>query len=228
MTTPGPDHFFSCLACQAVLRRRTIGSGNTFGSTLWSDGYLDAPMMPEPVQVTCCPNCHHAFFVNDADDLGRYWTYRYSGAGGKDEIPAGYEEAPYIEEADAYGYRRVIADTTSVERLRYLRLQLWHTDNHPYRIRKPTGSARQRSEIRHKYFVENLDALLALLEDDRGSDQIMKAEVLRQLERYAEAIELLEDIDPDLSWVTAQIRIMAIERSSTVGILLRPGEDGNS
>ena len=37
--TPGPEVIISCPECKALSRFSTMASGNTFGSTLWSDGY---------------------------------------------------------------------------------------------------------------------------------------------------------------------------------------------
>jgi len=187
MTTPGPDHFFSCPHCKAVLRRWTIGSGNTFGSTLWSDGYLDAPMLPRAVQATRCPSCAKVFFVEDAD------------------VEALSELIPQTEGRD---------------RLRYLCMQIWHIYNQAYRNPKAKGQVQRPAG-----FNGNLERLLGLLDDDRGQDQIMKAEALRELGRHAEALAALQDVDAELGWVADQIRAMAQAGVSAVGVLLRPGEE---
>jgi hypothetical protein len=74
-------------------------------------------------------------------------------------------------------------------------------------------------------FNGNLERLIGLLEDDRGQDQVMKAEALRELGKHAEAMAALQDIDAELAWVADQIRSMVQAGVSAVGVLLRPGEN---
>jgi hypothetical protein len=124
---PGPHHFFACPHCKTVLRRTTIRSGNTFGSTLWSDGYLDAPMLPPAVQATRCPSCEKAFFVKDAEDLGEHSRFP------RDSLPESYKNAPFIEDADPDALSELIPRTEDRDQLRYLCVQTWHIYNQAYR-----------------------------------------------------------------------------------------------
>ncbi len=220
MTTPGPDHFFSCPHCKTVLRRWTIGSGNTFGSTLWSDGYLYAPMMPRAVQATRCPSCAKALFVEDADDLGEHWTYGSYRDDGDEPLPEGFKDAPAVEDAKPDALAELILQTDDRDRLRYLCMQTWHIYNQAYR-----NSKAKKQVHRPAGFDGNLERLIGLLDDDRGQDQIMKAEALRELGRHAEALAALQDVDAELGWVADQIRSMAQAGISAVGVLLRPGEE---
>lgn len=220
MTTPGPDHFFSCPHCKTVLRRWTIGSGNTFGSTLWSDGYLDAPMMPRAVQATRCPSCSKPFFVEDAEDLGEHWTYGSYRDDSEDPLPEGYKDAPTVQDAAPDALSELIRQTEDRDRLRYLCMQTWHIYNHAYRNPKTKGQVKRPAG-----FDSNLEQLIGLLDDDRGQDQLMKGEALRELGKHAESLSALENIDGELGWVTDQIRAMAQAGVTAVGVLLRPGEE---
>lgn len=220
MTTPGPDHFFSCPHCKTVLRRCTIGSGNTFGSTLWSDGYLDAPMMPRAVQATRCPSCAKPFFVEDAEDLGEHWTYGSYRDDSEGPLPEGYKDAPAVDDATPDALSDLKGQTEDRDRLRYLCMQSWHLYNRPYRNPKAKGSVTRPAE-----FDSNLEQLIGLLDNDRGQDQLLKAEALRELGKHAESLAALENIDGELGWVTDQIRAMAQAGVTVVGVLLRPGEE---
>lgn len=220
MTTPGPDLFFACPHCKTVLRRWSIGSGNTFGSTLWSDGYLDAPMLPRAVQVTRCPSCAKTFFIEDAEDLGEYWTYGSYRKDSKEALQAGYKKAPAVKEATPDVLSELILHTQDPDRLRYLRIQKWHIDNQAFRNPKTKEPVQLPAG-----FNGNLEQLVSLLENDRGQDQIMKAEALRELGRYTQAIKSLLDIDAEFGWVADQIRSMAQAGVSAVGVLLRPGQE---
>lgn len=258
MTTPGPDHFFSCPHCRTVLRRWTIGSGNTFDSTLWSDGYLDAPSLPRAVDTTRCPSCGKAFLVEDAEDLGEYWTCGYNGGDSETTLPQEYKDAPTVEDAKPDALLELILQTEDRDRLRSLCIQTWHIYNEAYRNSKPEGQGQRLyglngiikrlvNRLRHlriqiwredkqtsqnpKFkeqvqrpadFYGNLERLIGVLDDDHGHHQIMKAEALRELGRYAEAIAALQYVDVELGWVAGQIRSMAQDGVSAVRILHRP------
>jgi hypothetical protein len=219
MTTFGPDHFFSCPNCKVTLRRKTLRSGNTFGSTLWSDGYLDAPMRPQVVEVTRCPVCQGPFFVEDAEDVGDEWSYGAVWRGLSEVLPEDFQKAPKVAEADHVALSELAQKTADRERLRYLLMQSWQIYNHPVRKRKVKGKKPNPEGLKGA-----LERLIGLLDDDRGQDQIMKAEALRELGKHAEAIAALQDIDAELGWVADQIRTMAQAGVSAVAMLLRPGE----
>ena len=42
---PGPTIIKKCLVCSKSIEHHTIGSGNTFGATFWTDGKREAPML---------------------------------------------------------------------------------------------------------------------------------------------------------------------------------------
>jgi len=217
MTTPGPDHFFFCPQCKTVLRRATYLSGNTFGSTLWSDGYLDAPMMPDTVEVTRCPSCSKAFFVEDAESIGEFET---SGAQDADisSPPEICRSALAASDADLDALAELVLHTPDDDRLRFLRLKIWHLHNDAHR-----NPGNEPSESKPKNFSNNLEELILHLEDDGGQDQLMKAEALRELGRHTEALSSLQGIGTDLAWASNQIRSMAQEGVTDVAILRRPG-----
>ena len=48
---PGPDQVLQCPACGAALLQPTIRSGNTLDAVHYTDGYMDAPMLPQPVSA---------------------------------------------------------------------------------------------------------------------------------------------------------------------------------
>lgn len=227
MTTPfGHTYFLSCPHCQAVLRRATLRSGNTFGSTLWSDGYLDAPMLPNPAQIARCPSCVGAFFIADAESLGQDrhdWEIpaflRESLDFEIKTLPDDFQKAPWIQDVNPEAFPALIAQTKDHDRLRYLYTRIWHSHNHaqrkpgaPGEVQKPVG------------FIENLALLIDLLKDDYGQEQLLRAEAVREIGMHDEAILLLQDIKTEFAWAADQIRAMALAGNATVSVLLRPGE----
>lgn len=214
MTTPGPDEFFSCPHCNCILRRRTIASGNTFRQTLWTDTYLDRPMLPPPVETTQCPSCATPFVVEDARNLGEHWTNPRMRDDDDEPLPEGYGTAPYVKHANARALRKLIALTQDSKRLFELRIRLWHLHNHAARAADGQSPVKKPA-----HFDDNLEQLLRLLKDDRGEDQFLKAEALRELGRHAEAIAMLQDIDPELAWAADPIRALAQANNPRVAIL---------
>lgn len=58
----------SCPKCTKPFKVYDSVSGNTFGATFWSDGWVDAPMMPEDKVVIVCPHCREAVWRDDCHD----------------------------------------------------------------------------------------------------------------------------------------------------------------
>ena len=67
---PGPKYVYECSRCSGPISYRTMASGNTFNSILWSDGKLDAPMMPDQPAAVICPHCRELVWLQDLKNLG--------------------------------------------------------------------------------------------------------------------------------------------------------------
>src|SRR5438067_7458403 len=70
MERPGPDLVIACPNCSAPARMPDPRSGNTFGAKLWTDGFLDAPMLASVPPVTICHACKRLYWLSDARQLG--------------------------------------------------------------------------------------------------------------------------------------------------------------
>lgn len=66
---PGPDLVLACPRCGAPARLFSIFSGNTFGTIAWTDGWRDAPMLPQPPRITRCHACGKIFWTAMAAEL---------------------------------------------------------------------------------------------------------------------------------------------------------------
>lgn len=125
---PAPDTIHQCPHCNAKARKANLLSGNTFGSQLWSDGYMHAPMLPEMVRVTRCPGCRRIYWWADAHEVGvvpepvfeeqevevnRKWWF-----GTRKEKRSGYRSSPLadlpeLEHLDADGLFEALAEITT-------------------------------------------------------------------------------------------------------------------
>jgi len=219
---PGPDVVFECPGCKALARLQTVSSGNTFGSTLWSDGKLDAPMLPETPIVTECPGCSTIYWVEDTRELGKFSSYTLPGAGGSSErTPEEWRRAPRMKPLDADACRRYLSVTTALplQRERYLRMKLWHALNELDRV-VGNANARWSYGASDAGFAENLNALMALL-GETEEEILLRGECLRELGRFDEAIEVLSKISSD-HWVASQLVALARSGIPVVVELQRP------
>lgn len=205
---PGPDEVIACPGCGKLLRVPTLASGNTFGAVFWSDGKLEAPMAPETPPATRCSGCGDIFWIEDAARVGAFdaWSRH-------DTACAEWKQAPVIQALDNAGLVKAIAATpgASAQRLRYLRIALWHCLNDPVR-QKPGQAgtdAPQYGAGETELLEQNLGALVPLLDASQPEDRLLMAEAARETGRFSEALELLKDIDPDYAWVAQPIAALA-------------------
>jgi len=213
---PGPDLIIECPACHAPARVQTLESGNTLGATLWTDGKMIAPMLPEFPELTSCRNCGSYFWISDAKVLAELERRHPESRA----IPAHWESAEVVKELSAAEYLEALE--TGVARKReqelYIRLHAWWAANDSYRssgktTRKKSTNPPQRSPEA----TMNLERLLDLLDVTDPEERLMKAEVLRELGRFDGALELFDfDFPKDYAAAAAFIRNLAENKDPLV------------
>lgn len=177
MTTYGPTIINQCAACAEPFISGSMMSGNTFGATFWTDGKREAPMLSNRNWLVKCPHCLALLWIDEQKRIGelepqwafqQHENYRYS-------------ITPTLED-----YFAIIDQCISnLDKERDIRLRAWHASNDQRRrTDKPIPLAKRE--------VDNLNALALLVDESKENDRIMKAEIMRELGRFAEAISLLE------------------------------------
>ena len=199
--TPGPEVIISCPECKALSRFSTMASGNTFGSTLWSDGYRYSPMLEPSIPVIQCDDCSRIFLKWKAEEVGQY--SRFSREIGfehteEKETPAVWKRAPRIKAPKEDDFYKAIDEGLSENKQeeKNLRLTAWWQSNDNCRDGFSLFGKKKKfpaPEEREK----NMEKLLGLLDKTNPNDQIMAAEILRQLGRFDEALEVLKTLDRD-------------------------------
>ena len=172
---PGPTIFRACSDCAKAIRQNTVASGNTFGATHWTDGKCEAPMFPDSPWLIKCPECQALLWIDELEELGQasildaeYFAFD----GVRCEIPSQAEYLSFLE-----------TGTHTPTKEQYLRLRAWWAGNDARREGACIGlSAAERA---------NLLALAAMLDGAEPYDLLMKAEIMRELGRFDEALELL-------------------------------------
>ena len=219
-------------------------SGNSFGSRLWTDGYLFAPMLQPYARAILCPHCDEAFFREDAREVDRYSPD--GEAGQWDRFIVKHDGPPLVSDGGLPAYRALLDKTRDRERLRYLRTRIWHVQNDRIReehekaleelhdrsgsllsrlrpAREPEGS-REEPTVLDEGYAENLRALVDLL-GDAPEESLMKAEIHRELGMFDRAVEIARTVSGELEWVARQIIALAEAGDARVAVLRRPGDD---
>jgi hypothetical protein len=178
-------------------------SANTAGAVAWSDGYVFYRMLPLPPPISRCAKCRAFFWTADAKELG-YLEDSDMGWGRKGERPSktpkDWIEAPRLPALDEDQLFEAIESDVArdAQQMIYLRrLCLW-ARNEPYRNRveeftNSDGKKIWRVEVAHNDASRaNLEALLPSTMGDEMDLIANRAELMRSLSRFDEAIELFE------------------------------------
>lgn len=197
--------------CKAHARKANLLSGNTFGSHLWSDGYMHAPMLPEMVSVTRCPSCHRIFWLADAEEVGdvpepifeereveikRKWWFGTRMQKQRAYWPSPLADLPKLKHLDAHGLNEALNDLQSNpdrSREEYLRTKLWWHYNDRFRT-DPKATCTPLEEMENR---KNLEALLPLVDGSDDQGRLKSAVVLLALGRFRDALAILLDIEEE-------------------------------
>lgn len=199
---PGNSIIRKCPSCEGSIRQRTLMSGNTIGARFWTDGKMEAPMLPSYPPLVRCPHCNGLLWLPSAEEIGTEPPFE-SGIPGIDDPPDPTEqdllEALKVPPAGAH------------DREMFIRIQAWHAAN---------DTVRQDGHADVAFSPEmqsNMEDLFRLLDPGNPDQRIMKAELARELGRFEEAEYLLDYAFRDDRMVTVRlIRDLALERDRTV------------
>jgi hypothetical protein len=213
--TPGPTLIYECPHCQTLGSKRSINSGNTLGSLLWSDGYRHSPMLPDIPDLHECPECRKPLWtskqepiVEEDDDLDDFplpcSRRRSDGPGGPRDAtdPPSPRPSrilrgsvpPLVVPKESGYYRALglgLAESPADEA--ELRVRAWWKSNDRYR--KAEHGAAPHPLERSDRWRKNLEAMLGLC-DHVSRQYPLRAEALRELARFDEALEDLDRTFP--------------------------------
>ena len=201
---PARTFIRACPKCSAEIVQNAIMSGNTFGARMWTDGKMEAPMLPDYPLLVKCPDCKALLWIAEAKEIGR---------GGFFDGNPGWSNAKQPEllsESDLL--RALMAGQLPAEKDLYLRYRYWWTINDAYRTNTSAVAA-------FTPLQERLLRSLADVFDVADPDQrIAKAEIFRELKMYDDCIRLLADPFDNETYaeVVAFIKDLAEKKQSVV------------
>lgn len=206
---PGPDQIIACPKCKGLAKYMTLRSGNTFGASVWTDGKQVAPMLPHPPAVVKCHHCGECYWLAKAKEVGTVEPW-----GSKDQpVDTAWAASLDVQEPTEEEYylaleRGMAADR---EQERDLRIFAWWRRNDVFRyaLCEPTEGTADASVACRR----NLDALRSLSNKFYQNDQIMEAEIQRELGNFDAAVKVLDGITlSEYSAVARQLRSLCESR----------------
>lgn len=177
--TPGPKLILKCSSCGGHFQQRTIASGNTLRAKFWTDGKMEAPMFPNVPAAASCPHCNSLVWLFELEEIAQLEGSAFN------EDPSKFEVLPNYQELNADQYWKVLASgQLDDEKEAYLRFSLFQLLNNDRRNDelKPYSSRE----------LANISALLGLMNERNERGVLIKAELLRCLGKFKEAMAVLE------------------------------------
>ncbi|SDK38338.1 hypothetical protein SAMN04488540_12921 [Ferrimonas sediminum] len=167
----GPETYLICSDCGGELIHRPLVAVDARFATLWSDGYVDSPTVPEQPLVARCGHCQMAVWLPEL---------AVNPDGGGDACE--YQPLTLAETQSLLDHH--VSQPSDYQL--HLRVKLWHQANHRYRNDSGPGVDWTEAER------ANMEALLAILDMHQVQERLMATELLRQLGQYESASALLD------------------------------------
>jgi len=196
---PGTPNIKICSDCSGLIEEDVLLSGNTFGAIFYTDGKMNAPMLPVHHALFKCPHCYSLLWSDDLKIVK------------SDELNDILDIInPYLI-PDFYAYLYRANDELDEEKEMYLRVEAWHAGNE--QRRKDDCKLELSTDE-----VNNLNKLDGIL--GSSDDELMyKAEIKRELSFFSEAIKLLEKFDDFSCNLTHTVRRLSIDNNPFVALL---------
>lgn len=186
---PGPDIIIACPSCGTLTRKPSLMSGNTFGAIYWTDGKMEAPMLPILPAIVGCPSCGRTYWFEDAEEVGeiKFFTDNTS-------VPAEWRAASKPITLDEEKLLDAIDEgmATTTEKEEYLRLMAWHAFNDRFRGDEHHGKDPQPSERQARNMQEIVDLFC---DSDNWDYLLISAEAARQLGDFQQAMNIINHIN---------------------------------
>jgi len=176
----GDDLYYKCPKCGSLLSTISLVSGNTVGSTQYSDGYQVAFMLPDIPLISRCYKCQTLFWLNEKSLVENIQNSEV-----KDAEPLILEELQEALDMKIYH--------TSEEEI-YLRTRLWWAYNDRVRAEKQLFLL----ESDKASWQNNLQQLLMILDPDYNEDIIMMVEIYRNFGDFEKSKALLASLQNDV------------------------------
>jgi hypothetical protein len=181
---PGPIEILGCPNCGELASQETLISGNYLDAVYWTDGKVQAPMMPESPIITRCFSCGDYFWLSEAEKVGYIEKSNHTKQG---QIPQEWLNAPFVRFLVEEEYLEVAEKVNDNPEMEIdLRLMAWRAANNVLRNPFP---AELRPYIRHRdEQQQNMHRLLNILKPHSPQEVLTIAEIKRELHCFDDAL----------------------------------------
>ncbi|MBP5983416.1 MAG: hypothetical protein KA734_06815 [Fluviicola sp.] len=193
---PGPNYVYECPSCKNIITNESIITGNSFGSTFYSDGKSVSIMMPDFPKITKCEKCTTIFWLDKQEVIG------YINL--DSNKPAKWRKADKARFLSKKDYFRALATglAENKEEELFIRIRIMWAYNDRIRRQKEIFEDEQDE----RSWIENSRQLLSLLDLSTVNHQFVAAEIHRNLGDFDNCISVLNGIKKDdLAWVKEKL-----------------------
>jgi hypothetical protein len=199
---PDTDLIIACPHCAVAARVFQLFSGNTIDAITWTDGWMDAPMMPRAPRITRCPACSKIYWVFMAPQLGYVPLDEASKTGE-------FADAPHIGPLDEAGCFEALNEGlgASPDLELELRVFTWWRGNDAFRdtVKAPGHSTSPEA-------FGNMERMIELTKEGDEDLLLFRAEALRHLGRFDEVKETLQGVGCSDYWPAKSRQLELVER----------------
>ena len=197
---PGPTIIKKCSECTGLIKKHTIASGNTFGAVFWTDGKMDAPMLPDSPKLVKCPHCGSLIWIDQLETMEEVSAFDPGSTNARDPGKPNLDDY-----ASFLSNNRLLQPDVEKD----VRIRAWWRGNDERR--RDQQSSFTETEI------QNLDALTALLDQSIDYERLMQAEIKRERGDFDHALELLDQpFNERLNDAVAFIRELVLQGDQVV------------
>lgn len=214
MTRFAPPTLIACPHCEGILHKSQLASFSSRATQYWTDRQNNTPFANVVAPLVRCPLCQNLFWKSEAKEIGNLpwqpspmsrlsiWYAKLTRDKEKklaeqdawNKIPTEFKNAPDCIPSEFADWLEVLQSSAklSSEREMEARRNFWRTSNDHVRIKTDGQPCRAEPALTEAEANANRLALLQLLEDNASSASTEKAELLRQLGRFDEAVQILQ------------------------------------
>lgn len=183
--SPGEPQILTCPFCGGQKLIESIGSGNTFGGTVWSDTKQVYPYLPRPSEIQWCRQCGKYYFYEDSKPES------YHG----DQFPDTGEWGNLSFEEINEAYDMLYTDDLTDDRKQTLLLYWLYAYNDVYNGRKgkPAFSflrSRRKQACAPEDTMKRRAQIISELIKTNSDNELLVSELYRELGMFDESIAI--------------------------------------
>ena len=200
MMLSGPS-YFACPECKAIHERTELLSGNTFNAKYYSDGKMEAPMLPEIPSIIRCEQCALIFKLDNDLQLS--------------SLPRGTEKTFFADCLGVKGWTEALEMKlyeSDLQELNYRYRLLW-AYNDPFRKETDMPCTLASDSA----YVKNILRMLELMDKEDTEDMVFAAEMNRLIGRFGISQMILDQLKDKTSAQELSVYITGCEERNGKG-----------